>query len=222
MRMPAAFRRVSHGDRGFTLTELSVSMMVSALVLASMASVVYAFSKAAHDSGRNADLQREVRATVAEMVVELRQAEAVRANGSPIESLGSGRIAFYTDREETEGPERVVYERRDCVDGVCELWVSRYPAVAGSGPSWEFAAIPMEDSILIHRLMEAPALFRGLEWAGDPLARSYVASCDESSGPSCDFPLVAIVVQARPVGTTDAGDTLFEVVEEVRLRNEAG
>jgi len=222
MRFPTVLRTVSRGDGGFTLTELSVSMMVSALVLGSMASVIYGFGKATHDSGRSADLQREVRATVAAMVVELRQAEAVTPNGSPIESLEAGRIVFYTDREETEGPERVVYERRDCSNGICELWVSRYPAVAGSGPAWEFAALPMEDGVLVRRVLDTPAMFRGLEWAGDPLVRSYVASCDESVGSPCGFPLVAIVVQARPVGTTAAGDIFFEIVEEVRLRNEAG
>ena len=61
-------------------------------------------------------------------------------------------------------------------------------------------------------------LFEGVDWEGDPLSRVRTYSCSPS-GPECDFPLVEITFRSRPVGTSEGADTVFEVQEEVRLRN---
>jgi len=212
-------RRLLREDRGFTLVELSLTMVVAAIVTGAMVGVFYSLSQNAADSERTAELQQSVRSMVAEVVIEIRQATRVDANGDPIESLTADRFVFYTDRAEIDGPERVVYERTDCSGGFCELWVRRYAAVAGSGPEWQFSTEPFEESFLLGLVRNDAAMFRGVEWTGDPKTQTFVLSCDADSGPACDFPLVSLVVRANPANTSVGANAVFEVVEEVRLRN---
>jgi hypothetical protein len=217
--MIGRLRRTAAADGGYTVVELSVSMIISAMIFASLVSVIYSFTQEAGDTTRSANLQQTSRELVADMVVELRQAEAVTPNGYPIESLSSGTLVFYSDRLESEGPERIVYERRDCADGVCELWVTRYPAVAGSGPEWTFSDVPLQSGMVLYRLPDDQPLFEGADWEGDPPSQVTISSCGPS-GPACDFPLVVITFRSRPVGTSQGADVVLEVQEEVRLRNE--
>lgn len=216
--MRRRLRRMSAAEGGFTVVELSVSMFLSALIFGSLVSVIYSFSQQASDSGRNANLQLASRELVAEIVVELRQAEKVTPNGFPVESLDSDKIVFYSDRLEPEGPERIVYERGDCVDGLCNLWLTRFPAVPGSGPWWQFSDVPLEHGVMLQRLPEDQALFSGADWVGDPPSKEYIFACGPS-GPECDFPLVLILFRARPTGTSGGADNTYEIEEEVRLRN---
>lgn len=215
----AVRRRIAGDQGGFTVVELALSLLVSALIFGSLVSVIYSFSQSAGDSGRRADLQQRGRELVADMVVELRQAEAVTANGFPIESISDSRLVFYSDRLDTEGPERVVYERKGCSGGLCELWITRYAAEPGTGPEWQFQTTPMEDGAVIERVQEDQPLFSGIEWLGDPPSKVYTSSCG-GAGPECDFPLVAITFRANPVGTSAGADDTFEIEEEVRLRND--
>jgi len=211
-------RRVNDREGGYTLVELSMSMILSSMIFASLVTVIYSFTQQASDSTRTTNLQQMSRELVADIVVELRQAVKVEANGHPIESLAPGKLVFYSDRLESEGPERMVYERRDCADGTCELWVSRYPAVAGTGPWWTFSDVPVESGMVMHRLPDDEPLFEGIDWIGDPPSRTHIYSCTPS-GTECDFPLVSITFRSRPVGTSTGGDFVMEVQEEVRLRN---
>jgi hypothetical protein len=206
-------------DGGYTVVELAMSMVISSMIFAALVSVLYSFTQQAGDSTRSANLQQASRELVAEMVVELRQAVAVTANGNPIERLDASTLIFYSDVLEPEGPERIVYERKDCADGICELWVSRYPAVPGSGPWWSFSSTPLQSGMVLHRLPDDEPLFEGAEWSGSPTAKVQINSCGPS-GPECDFPLVQITFRSKPVNTSAGADFTLEVQEEVRLRNE--
>ncbi|MCJ7726856.1 MAG: hypothetical protein MUP76_10790 [Acidimicrobiia bacterium] len=211
-------RRLAHREGGYTVVELSLSMVLSSMIFASLVTVIYSFTQQAGDTTRSANLQQTSRELVADMVVELRQAVKVEPNGYPIESLTSGALVFYSDRLESEGPERIVYERRDCANGICELWVSRYPAVAGTGPWWTFSTVAMQSGMVLHRLPDDQPLFEGINWVGEPPARTVMSTCG-GVGPECDFPLVRITFRSKPINTSPGADFTLEVQEEVRLRN---
>jgi hypothetical protein len=211
--------RLRSDDRGFTLVELSLSMLMGALISGVMVSVVFSLSQNAADSGRTAELQSTVRSLVAEIVIEIRQARAVTANGDAVDYLDEDRLVFYTDRAEFDGPERVVYERKDCASGFCELWVSRYAADPSSAPEWTFESTPFENSFLLGLVRDDTPMFRGVEWSGSPKAETFVASCNGTPGKPCDFPMVYLVVRANPFNTSTGADQVFEVVEQVRIRS---
>jgi len=208
----------ARSEAGFTVVELSVALALASMIFAAMVTVLYSFSQQAGDAGQRANLQSTTRELIARMVVELRQAVKVTPNGFPVESLDGDHIVFYSDRLPTEGPERVVYQRTNCADGLCELWVTRYPAVAGTGPWWTFSTTPLISTMVLRRVPDNQPLFAGTEWLGDPVAKFYINSCGPD-GPACSFPLVTITLRARPVFTSAGADTVFQVEEEVRLRN---
>lgn len=212
-----ARRRCPHLSRqgGFSVVEILVALVLSAVVAASMAGVIYSLGQNAGDAGRNADLQRTGRLLLAGMVIDLRQAQAVSPNGYPIESLTADRIVFYSDRAQAEGPERIVYERTACAAGLCDLRVTRYPAVPGSGPEWSFGTAPFQDQVVMTRVRNDQPLFRGATWTGTPVTKTYVSGC---SG-TCSFPLVAIWLRALPQLTSAGAAQTLEITEEVELRN---
>jgi prepilin-type N-terminal cleavage/methylation domain-containing protein len=211
--------KLHRDEGGFTLVELSLAMILGAIISGAMVGVFFSLSQNAADSARTAELQQTVRSMVAEIVIEIRQAQKATPNGDPIESLDADRFVFYTDRAEIDGPERVVYERTDCSGGFCELWVRRYPAVAGTEPDWEFGTTPFEQSFLLGLVRDDAPMFRGVEWSGDPKVETYLASCTGQPGSQCDFPMVSLRVRANPANTSAGADAVFEVVEQVRLRN---
>ena len=200
---------------GFSVIEVSVALILSAMVAGSLVGLMHSLSQNASDAGRTADLQRTGRAVVAGLVMDLRQAQAVTANGYPIDSLSADRIVFYSDRAEMEGPERIVYERTSCAAGLCQLRVTRYAAVAGSGPEWAFQGVPFENRVVMERVRNDQPLFRGAAWTGTPPTRTFVSAC---SG-TCSFPLVAIRLRALPEGTSVGAMQTLEIADQVEFRN---
>lgn len=204
-------------DSGFSLVELSVAMILSGLIAASLITVFYGFSQNSGDLSAKSEVQQEARAVIAEQVVEIRQAIVADLNGEAIESLTEDRLVFYTQNYVTAEIERVVYERRECVEGECELWVYKYAFDSTDGITTTFEATPYESSFLMGDVMSDQPMFVGVEYAGDPLVRTETSSC--STPGTCDFPVVAITLRARPSPTTGGSTTPIELHEEVRIRS---
>ena len=194
---------------------MSVALILSAMVAGSLVGVMHSLGQNASDAGRTADLQRTGRVVVAGLVMDLRQAQAVTANGYPIESLSADRIVFYSDRAEMEGPERIIYERTSCVAGLCQLRVTRYAAVAGSGPEWTFEAVAFEDRTSWSGCATISRSSAGATWTGTPPIQTFVSAC---SG-TCSFPLVAIRLRALPEGTSVGATQTLEIADQVEFRN---
>ena len=217
--MMTFLRQALRRDDGFTLVEVSVALVVSAMVSATIVSVLMAMSQNAGDQARSADVQRHLRSVTAELVVELRQAERVRANDDPVAEIGPGVLEIFTDRGETEGPELVRYQRTSCSGGLCELWVTRYPAIAGTGPDWTFSSTALESTLLVENLLDDEPTFAGAQWSGDPITKVAVTACDASAGDECGFPIVTFTLRASTERTSAGGARTVEIREEVRIRN---
>lgn len=206
----------ARGEQGFTVVEMSIAVALCALLAATLMGILAGLGRNAGDAGRNADLQQAGRLIVAEMVMDLRQAQPAAENGYPVESLSADRVVFYSDRASYPGPERIVYERAACSGGLCELRVTRYAAVAGSGPNWTFQTTPFENQVLLERVLNDQPLFRGASWSGSPSVKAYVSSCTSA----CSFSLVAIRLRAVPDRTSPGAAGAFEITDEVGFRNE--
>lgn len=205
-------------DRGFSLIELSVAMILSSMIAASMMAVFYSFSQNSGDLASRSNVQAAARAVIAEQVVEIRQAIRADLNGEPIEALDASRLAFYTQNYETGEIERVVYERTDCIEGKCELWVYRYRLLETDGITSTFSTEPYEASFLMGNVMSDQSLFVGIEYSGDPLVRTERTACG-SGGVRCDFSVVGITLRARPYPTSGGAAVPLELHEEVRIRS---
>ena len=208
--------RFRHAEGGFTMIELGMAAFLSSLVLAAVMLVFNSVAQEAHDAGIRGDLQTQAREVVTDLTAELRAAVPSRPGVAAIESLTAGTLVFYTDRYGYTGPEKMSYERSSCSGGYCSLRVRRYAAVATSGPNWTYQTVPFSDVVLLSRVVAADPLFYGVAWSGSPLARTAVAACGGST--RCDFPMVAIDLQASPPGVTTI-DTPYGVFAEVTLRN---
>lgn len=205
-------------DRGFSVVELSVAMILSAMISASLVAVFYSFSQNSSDANQRADTQARAREMIAEITVQLRQAVRADLNGDVVESLDADRLVFYSTNYETLEPERLVYERTECSEGTCELWLHRYPMVSTDGITVSFATESLESSFLFAGLLNDQPLFQGLEWVGNPAALSSVSECS-TAGPECGFPIVGITVRAKPLGGTSGSQSVITLHEEVRMRN---
>lgn len=195
-----------------------MTLILSAMVTASMVGVFMAFSQNSGDVVGRADHQAAAREMIVDIVVEIRQALPAHPNGQPIEEIREGELEFYTVAYGAESPVRVRYERRDCVDGECELWVTRWNAVPGTGPEWEFYDDPREVNFLIAGVLSDQPLFFGVDWQGDPKSRVTVAECGGGLT-ACAAPIVGITLRARPLRTSEGARAAIELNEEVRIRN---
>jgi prepilin-type N-terminal cleavage/methylation domain-containing protein len=205
-------------DSGFTLIEMSVALILSAMVVATFVSVFFSFSQNAGDANGQAEHQEQARQVIARVVVDLRQAVTADPNGRVIESLTADRLVFYTMVRDQDLPIRIVYERSGCVAGECELVVKRYAVTDFNEGTYTFASTPFEESHLMAGVLADQPLFGGLDWVGDPKVKTTVAACG-GSGPECDFPLVSVTLRSVPFGTSEGGRTPLEIREEVRMRN---
>ena len=207
-------RRAVAEDRGFTLLELSVAAFLSSIVLGAVVLIFSSVSRGATDAGERAELQMQVREVATDMATELRSAVSPGGAAAAIESLSAGSLAFYSDRYESAGPERIVYDRAGCSGEYCSLRVRRYAANAGSGPNWTFSTVPFNDEVLLEQVSATNTLFAGRVWSGGQ--RVAVTAC--GGGTRCDFPIVAVDLQAAAPGVSTL-DGLFGIFVEVSLRN---
>lgn len=212
--MIGRLRRAAVDERGFTLLELSVAAFLSSIVLAAVVLIFSSVSRGATDAGERAELQMQVREVATDMATELRSAVSPGGAAAAIESLSAGSLAFYSDRYESAGPERIVYDRAGCSGDYCSLRVRRYSANPGSGPNWTFSTVPFNDEVLLEQVSAANTLFAGMVWSGGQ--RVAVAAC--GGGTRCDFPIVAVDLQAAAPGVSTL-DGLFGIFVEVSLRN---
>jgi prepilin-type N-terminal cleavage/methylation domain-containing protein len=216
--MIARLRTRLSQDDGFSLIELSVAMILSSMIAASLIAVFYSFSQNSGDLAARSNVQADARAVISEQVVEIRQAIRADLNGDAVESLAAGRLAFYTQNYETGEIERVIYERRECVEGECEMWVYRYGLESTDGITTTFYTTPYEASFLMGSVLSDQPVFVGVEYLGDPLTKVETTACDGASTP-CDFPVVSITLRARPHPTTGGATKPVELHEEVRVRS---
>lgn len=205
-------------DSGFTLVEMSVALILSAMVVATFVSVFFSFSQNAGDTNAKAEHQEQARQVLARLVVDLRQAVTADPNGQVIESLDADSLVFYTMMRDADTPIRVDYSRANCVGGECELVVQRFAATDFDDGAWAFASVPFEETPLLGGVLADQPLFGGMDWLGDPKVKTLISSCG-GSGPACSFPLVSVTLRSVPLHTSEGARTPLEIHEEVRMRN---
>jgi prepilin-type N-terminal cleavage/methylation domain-containing protein len=219
-----------HRDqRGLTLTEMSVTVLVMGIALASLAALLMGFFGNVQTQLSLSDAEREVRPVIREMVVEVRQAvpPSEDATAVPVLEMEWDKLVFYSDRLPLDGiPERHTYELINCSNGnnggSCDLQRTVISAdVSSVPPEFTFADNTLNrqeivlTSVLADPYLTTGPLFHGVEWTGSPSARTTVASC--SAAVRCSFPLVVIDLRVDPSIKENPGD--YEIHEEVRLRN---
>ena len=205
-------------DSGFSLIEVSVAMILSSVVATTLISLFMGFSQNAGDLAGRGEVQSNSRAVIAGQVVEIRQAIRADLNGEAIEALDSNRLAFYTQNYVSNEIERVVYERKDCVEDECELWVYKYALDETVNGVSTFLATPYVTSFLMGKVLNDQPMFVGVEYSGDPLTKSEISGCD-SGAVKCNFSVVGITLRARPYPTSGGALTPIELHEEVRVRS---
>ena len=207
--------RIRNDESGFSLVEFGVSMILGAVVAAITVGMVAAVGRSVKDQSSRATNQQTVRTVIADMTRDLRQAIPVGGSTAVID-LSVDRLTFTTLAEDGETPEKVVIERTNCSEGVCDLRVRRYAATSGDG-GWDFATRPFRDENVVTGVDATGSVFTGVRWSGSPAQRSEVASCAPGSS-RCDFSIVGIVVRATP-DSTSSTERAFEIREEVRIRS---
>jgi len=210
--------RALRDDRGFSLVELSVALMLSSMVVGTFVTMFFSFSQNAADVTGRADSQEQAREVLVEMVVEIRQAVAPGPNSDPIATMTADGITFYTTEIGSAAPVKVAYQRTACDHGECELHRQRYASNGITQGTYTFSGTPFEQSLLLTGVLADVPLFSGGRWSGNPKTLSTVTSCNGTSV-SCAFPLVSITLRSYPANTSEGARTPFEMQEQVRLRN---
>lgn len=216
-------------ERGLTLTELGVTVMVMGIALAALSAMLLGFFNDVEIQLSLSDAERDTRPVIRELVVELRQSVPPTEAGTalPLAELDWDKVVFYSDRLPLDGtPEKHIYELINCSDGTdggtCDLQRTVITADTDSVPpsfKYDNNTIDRQD-IVLSRVLADPylgtgPLFRGVEWAGSPAVRTEVASCDAAS--RCTFSLVVVDLRVDPSIKDNPG--VYEIHEEVRLRN---
>jgi Tfp pilus assembly protein PilW len=212
-------KHLRRDDRGVSLMEMTMAMFISSLVMAALVTVFMSFSQNTSDSEHQAELQEAARSVVATMATELREATVASVNGDPIQSLDAAHITFYTVGADAVGPTKITYERANCSLGRCELWVTRYASIAGTGPEWQFQATPLVRRMLMSNVLDDEATLSGVLWTGTPRTKTLVASCTGATGSRCSFRTVLIQLRVEPTDTSGGATRPFELVEEASVRN---
>ena len=206
-------------ERGVTLVETMVAMLITSILLVAFYGFFFAFSD---DVGRQERWARTLEATrpvMAELVLRLRQAVDVDGDGAIVDRLDSSwqdlELVFFSDRFDAEGPERFRYHLEGCADGRCDLVVSITTADPGSGPDWTYTSVAHTRTLLENVVADgSPPLFVGVTTG--PSGSSTITSCGGAT--PCDFERLRIVlrVDSDPLR---AQSPIVELFEEVRFRN---
>ena len=219
MLMQSAIRRL-RGERGTTLTEVMVASMLTVMIAAVFLTLFSAFSRNVQVEQQRAEVLRDMRPVIAQLLLELRQAVDLENDGAIIASLDSSwsalEVVFYSDRrDDMLGPEKYRYYVANCSGGLCDLMHETTPADAGSEPDWTYAVGPSTTRVLATNVVASgDPLFEGVSWAtGSEVVTTF---CDGTT--RCIFDVIRIDLRIDP---NPNNTTLPEVqiLEDVRLRN---
>ena len=213
-------------EGGFSVIELSMTVALLGIVIASFYTAYNGFLRDVSFAERLGEIEHEARPVLNGLVIELRQAIAPNpaANGQAVEFLSANKIVFYADRRDAGGPERFTYERSNCVDGLCDLEMriqfadsnSQYPTFTHST-----AGDPDFEVTVLRRVPESVKLFQGVRLAGT--TEVLVDSCDRldvggGGSTDCAFDRVVIRIEVAPKGA-GVRPSNYVVTESVVLRN---
>ena len=220
-------RRLLRGERGMSITEVTVASAIVAIAAAAFYTTFAGFLDNVHDEELKSRAQDEGRLAVSAMVIDLRQAIDLTGNEAPVIELKSraagddtDSIEFFSDRVEVvPGPERYLYELRNCAEDICELWQKITYAVPPAAPPYVFPNEPDRDIPLLQNVSIAgpDPVFAGVSWATG--AAVTTSSCDGTVGNECAFNLVEIHLELDPDPDSDGGPGNVQFQEQVRMRN---
>ena len=206
-------------ERGMTLVETMVAMLITTLVAAVFYTIFYQFTDDALRQERRATALEQVRPAVAGMIIELRQALDIDSDQAVVGSLdndwSSAELVFYSDRfADTDGPERLRYYVAGCAAGLCDLLRDVTAADTGSGPNWTYTGAASTQRVVENVLTDGPEpLFTGVSWRGGTLETT--DQCGTSV--SCQFEVLRIRLRVDPEPGSDL--PVIEIYEDVRFRN---
>ena len=222
------YRLRDRRERGFSTLELSMTIAIMTMVLTAFYGAYNGFLRDVAFAEQLAEVERRSRPAINELTIELRQATAPNsaAAGQPVEVLSEDQIVFYSDRSNVDGPERITYERANCVDSVCELvktiifadGASRYPDF-----TYDVAGGPDVTQVVLERITEDVVLFLGRQLTSAGVVDRSTCDRYDSLGlgaSTCAFDQVVVSLAVVPrAADTSVAPRNFEVVEEVQLRN---
>jgi len=226
--MSRAMSRLN-GEEGFTLIEMLIVMVLTTITLVSVTAIVAGLMNDVTNEDLIAQVERESRPVLENLVVELRQAdkpEAV-ARSRPVQQMAWNKLAFYSDRRAPHPePEEYVYELVNCTGSICDLRETIYAADYDSHPpTWKFLyATVISQRIVLEGVLADDGgtygpLFYGVDWTGDPATRTVVTDCDSHiPAKICNAPLVVIDLRVKYSDRLGFDPLLLH--EEVRLRND--
>ena len=203
-------------DRGFTIIEASVAMVIMGVLLAAVYSVIIRIDQEAADQVALGDTQRALRDAAHDIDVELRQANADVNNGNQVQELSWDEIKFLSYLNANSDLQLHRYWLQgDCNSG-CDLVKAVYARIPASNPP-AYQTTPVFTSVQATGLLASPAnpAFVGQVWSGATLVD--IPSCDESGATRCDFSLVEIKLKADPETAGLVAEV--EITEQVRIRN---
>lgn len=209
-------------EQGFSLIEVMLASLIGALIAGAFVTLFIAFSRTVTNQENRALSMAELRPSLEQLLIDVRQAVDVDDSGYIVEALGSNwtstNLVIYSDRLlDAEGPERIRYYLDECSGGLCVLKREVTLADPGSGPMWSYTAAPSARAV-IHDVITGGAdpLFLGVDMTGG--VESLSTGCDTSS--PCDFDLLRLALRVDPTPGFDADSDLV-VNEQVRIRNAA-
>ena len=209
--------RLRHGESGISLTEVLVAGAMAAVIATAFILIFSSFNRSVAIEEDRAAALGEVQSVATGLATELRQAVPLVADGPLVESLESAwpspELIFYSDRLDTDGPERYRYYVTNCASGLCELWREIRVADSG-GPPWTYTGAGAQRYVAGNIIAGGDPLFLGADW--DSGARADIVSCDPSS--PCSLALLEFTVRIDPSQRSNAEEALL-VRHEVRLRN---
>lgn len=220
--------RLRKEDSGFSLTELLVVSMVTAIVGVILLGIMGSLFNNVGFQFALGDTQAEVRPELRSMIVRIRQARPVgnTAADDPVSALTWDRLVIHIDT--TPGSTTDVEQELEKVEYILvptiinagaqlyQLERRTYEATNPTLRPLNYSAIASESVVLLEDVIASVAepLFVGSFFDGAGVEQK-VSSC---AGINCDFTQVELFLQVDPSLTTD-NPRIYEIEEEVRLRN---
>ncbi|MEZ5081286.1 MAG: prepilin-type N-terminal cleavage/methylation domain-containing protein [Thermoleophilia bacterium] len=205
--------RPSAAQRGFTLVELLISMILMAVFGLVLVGFFTASSNQATTHQSQAIAQEDARSATELMSRELRQAIMPDPTGTmpPVESLTPTSITFHIDTRRTPGNLGGVLPRKVRYRLVGTDLVRDIAQPIGSSPPFSFTGYAGATVIAANVTNGASAIFSGFSDSGATLASSLNSTQTDA--------LALIHIDLRLAYKTGNSDKVFQVTTDVAPRN---
>ncbi len=210
----------SHGEQGFTLIEMLVTLMTGIVIILAAFSILDVSLTQSSRISERVEVDQRARLAMEKILLEL-HSSCVADNINPVQAESKGTEARFISEPGSAAAFTSVTEHRIALENG-KLIDSSYPSTSGEGEKWKFSTTPSHSQVLLTNVSETGStpIFQYFRYVNGNLSTTPQITPTESltSEHAEETAEITVTFTAAPTTNEESGGRSVELTDTAVLR----